>query len=58
MVKNPPCNTGDTGSMPGWETKIPHAAEQLSKPTGHNYRACLPQLEYLCAPTKDPACQS
>ena len=30
MVKNPPCNAGDTGSIPGWGTKIPHATEQLS----------------------------
>ena len=29
-VKNPPCNTGDMGSIPGQETKIPHAAEQLT----------------------------
>ena len=29
-VKNPPCNTRDMGSIPGQETKIPHAAEQLS----------------------------
>ena len=28
MVKNPPANAGDTGSIPGWGTKIPHAAEQ------------------------------
>ena len=30
VVKNPPCNAGDLGSVPGWGTKIPHAAEQLS----------------------------
>ena len=29
MVKNPPSNAGDAGSIPGWETKIPHVAEQL-----------------------------
>ena len=23
VVKNPPCNAGDAGSIPGWETKIP-----------------------------------
>ena len=22
-VKNPPCSTGDAGSIPGWGTKIP-----------------------------------
>ena len=30
MVKNPPCNGGDSGSIPGQRTKIPHAAGQLS----------------------------
>ena len=30
MVKNPPSNTEDTGSIPGWGTKIPHAVGQLS----------------------------
>ena len=29
VVKNPPSNAGDTGSIPGWGTKIPHAAGQL-----------------------------
>ena len=27
VVKNPPCNSGDAGSTPGWGTKIPHAIE-------------------------------
>ena len=30
MVKNLPSNAGNTGLIPGWETKIPHAAGQLS----------------------------
>ena len=30
VVKNPPYNAGDKGSIPGWGTKIPHAAGQLS----------------------------
>ena len=30
VVKNPPANAGDTGSIPGLGTKIPHAVEQLS----------------------------
>ena len=30
VVKNPPCNAGDVGLIPGWGTKIPHATEQLS----------------------------
>ena len=25
VVKNPPCNAGDAGSIPGQGTKIPHA---------------------------------
>ena len=29
VVKNPPSNAGDTGSIPGRETRIPHAAGQL-----------------------------
>ena len=30
VVKNPPCNAGDTGLIPDRETKIPRAVEQLS----------------------------
>ena len=30
VVKNPPSNVGDKGSIPGRGTKIPHAVEQLS----------------------------
>ena len=33
MVKNPPSNAGDAGSIPGQGTKIPHAAGQLSPRT-------------------------
>ena len=42
VVKNPPCNAGDAGSIPGQGTKIPHAIEQLSQrasttePLSHN----------------------
>ena len=32
VVKNPPCNAGDTGLIPGQGSKIPHAAEQLESP--------------------------
>ena len=32
VVKNLPCNAGDVGSIPGWETKIPHATEQQNQP--------------------------
>ena len=30
VVKNPPSNAGDKGSIPGWGTKIPHAIGQLN----------------------------
>ena len=30
-MKNPPCNAGDTGLLPGWGTKIPHV-------TGHGQK--------------------
>ena len=30
VVKNPPSNAGDVGSIPGPGSKIPHATEQLS----------------------------
>ena len=61
MVKNPPSNAGDTGSIPGGGTKIPHAVGQLS-PRAANTEpvrpgAHVPQLERnLHATTKDPAC--
>ena len=30
MVKNPSCNAGHAGLIPGWGTRIPHASGQLS----------------------------
>ena len=42
VVKNPPSDAGDTGSIPGLGTKIPHAVGQLSpcttttEPVRHN----------------------
>ena len=33
MVRNPPCNAGATGSIPGRGIKIPHALEQVSPHT-------------------------
>ena len=41
MVKNPPSNAGDAGSIPGQGTKIPHAAGQLSP------RAATAEPEHL-----------
>ena len=48
VVKNPP---GDVGSIPSWETKIPHAVVQLSLCTLES----MPQLESPCATTTEPA---
>ena len=31
-VKNLPCSAEDSGSIPGWENKIPHATGQLLNP--------------------------
>ena len=45
LVKNLSCNSGDTSSIPGQGTKIPHAAGQLRlhattrQPACRNYRA-------------------
>ena len=47
MVKNPPCNAGDAGSIPGQGTKIPHAKGQLSN------QAFKPHLGNLCTTMKD-----
>ena len=63
VVKNPPSNAGDAGSIPGRGTKIPHATWQLrpcatttelvrhtrEKPTCHNERSCVPQLTHSAA---------
>ena len=46
MVRNPPCNTGDTGSIPGQGTKISGVQVLL-----------LENPESLCAQVKDPTCQ-
>ena len=40
MVKNPPCNAGDTGSIPGWGSKTPRAPEELSP---------LPSIKTRCS---------
>ena len=41
VVKNPSYDSGDTGSIPGQGTKIPHAAGQLSP------RATTTELAHL-----------
>ena len=41
MVKNPPSKAGDAGLIPGWGTKIPHAAGQLSLHATTTELACF-----------------
>jgi len=40
VVKNPPSNAGDTGSIPGWGIEIPHAVG-ATKPI-HHYEEPMP----------------
>ena len=68
MVKNPPSNAGDMGSIPGWGARIPHAAGQLSPRAATIEPTCSgahePQLERSPraatksphTTTKDPTC--
>ena len=50
VVKNPPSNAGDVGSIPGRGPKIPHAVGQLNpctttrEPVRRNERSCVLQL--------------
>ena len=46
MVDHLPCYAGDVGSIPGWGTKIPRGAGQLS--------LCAEARECI-RPKKDPA---
>ena len=61
VVKNPPSNAGNGGSIPDWGTKIPHASGQLSlcAAATESVRsgACVPQLLSLRAATTEPAPQ-
>ena len=49
VVKNLLCNAMDVDQIPGWETKIPHAVEQLSpriairESVHHSERSCMTQ---------------
>ena len=63
VVKNSPSNAGDMGSIPGHETKFPHATGQLSpcpitreKPAYGNYRAHV--LWSPQAAMKDALCRN
>ena len=63
VVKNPPSNAGDAGSIPGQGTKIPHAAGQLgpraaTTEPAHS-GACASQLKSSPrAVMKDPTCHN
>ena len=41
VVKNLPCNLGDTGSIPGQGAKIPPCCG-ATKPAGHDWRPLEP----------------
>ena len=68
VAKNPLANAGDMGSIPGPETKIPHALGQLSwciwrlspwsatrEATDHNEKPVVFSRESLRASSEDPA---
>ena len=40
VVKNPPCNTGDSSSILGWGAKIPCAKEHLNPRAATMEPAC------------------
>ena len=49
MVKSLPSSGRYTGSIPGWGTRIPHAAGQLS--------LCVAAIESVCTTTREkPTC--
>ena len=59
VVKNPPSNAGDVGSIPGWGTKIPHAAGQLSLYATTTELVCLNErarVPQITEPTHSGAC--
>ena len=41
MVKNLPCNVGEVGLIPGWETKKDPTCLRATKPMYHNWRPCV-----------------
>ena len=60
MVKDPPSDAGDVGSIPGQRTKMPHGEGQLSQRAATTEPTCSgaqePQLERsLHATTKSPS---
>ena len=60
MVKDLPSNAGEMGSVPGQETKIPHAMGQISlhagttEPTGHDWREAFTSQERPLVPQLRP----
>ena len=50
VVKNPPSNAGDAGSIPGQGTKIPHAVGQL-RPAPQR-KVAHAAMKISCAATK------
>ena len=58
MVKNLPRNAGNMDLIPGRETKIPHATEQLNPQIATidpvHCGSCTPQLESPCTTRKEP----
>ena len=62
VVKNPPSNAGNAGSITGRGIKIPHAAGQLSPDTATTEparsRAHVPQLEKPARHNEEPACRN
>ena len=73
MVKNPPSNAGDAGSIPGQGTKIPPAAWRLSPcatiteprtlepaPQPESLRAATtePVHSKACTTAREPACHN
>ena len=51
VVKNPPSNAGDMGSIPGQGTRTPHAAEKL-RPRISTTEPAVPQRKIPHATTK------
>ena len=54
VVKNLPSNAGDTGSIPGGGTQIPHAMGQLSLYTSTREKPVHPKAESTCHSKKIP----
>ena len=72
VVKNPPANAGDVGSIPGQGTKTPHAVGQLSPRATttelvrlnertrvpQNYRAHVPRSPRATTRERKPTCHN